>query len=291
MSGKLPGRWWALASLALVGLGASPVGGAEAPSGAQADGLVGVVVATRTLDLGPKVAGRLEDLKVRLGERVAAGQVVAQLETQTLQHEHAARQAGVKAAEADVNRNIILLTQAQQRLEREKRIKDYSAAEAVETAENQVALATADVELAKARASEAQARASEAAISLENARVRAPFAGLVSEIYLYPGTQVTQTTPVIRLVSEELRLRFAVPIAQAGLLRVGSTVSARVETLGIVLTGVVDSVSPEVDQASRLLKAEARLDIPASHRGKVPSGLLALVQLGAAPATAQNSGP
>jgi len=281
MSGNLPGRWWALAALLLVGLGAAPGEGDGTPAslGAANGGLVGVVMATRTLDLGPKVDGRLQELKVHLGERVAVNQVVASLETEAFEFELAARQAGSKAAEADLSRATILLAQAQQRLEREKRIKDYSAAEAIETAENQVGLASADLDLAKARAAEAQARLAQAVSNLENARIRAPFAAVVSEIYLYPGTQLARSAPVLRLVSEDLRLRFAVPIAQAGTLRPGVPVSARLETLGLVLTGAVENISPEVDQASRLLKAEARLDIPAAHRGRIPSGLLAVVEL------------
>lgn len=282
MSRHLPGRWWALAFLTLSGLGATPMGetaGAQASTLPLSQELVGVVVATRTLDLGPKVEGRLQELKVRLGERVAANQVVAALETEPLEFEWASRQASLKAAEAEVNRTTILLLQAQQRLEREKRIKDYSAAEAVETAEHAVALAAADQELAKARAAEAQTRLAQAATQLENAKVRAPFAGVVSEIYLYPGTQLARNSPILRLVSEEFRLRFAVPISHAGLLRPGAPVSARLESLGLVLTGFVENVSPEVDPSSRLVKAEARLEIPPAHRGRIPSGLLAVVDL------------
>jgi RND family efflux transporter MFP subunit len=253
--------------------------GAQASTLLPSQELVGVVMATRTLDLGPKVDGRLQELKVRLGERVAANQIVAALETDTLEFEVASRQASLKAAEAELNRSTILRLQAQQRLEREKRIKDFSAAEAVETAENAMALASADQELAKARAAEAQTRLAQAASQLENAKVRAPFAGVISEIYLYPGTQVGRSSPVVRLVSEEFRLRFAVPISQASMLRPGAPVSARLETLGLVLTGFVENISPEVDQSSRLLKAEARLEIPAAHKGRIPSGLLAVVNL------------
>jgi RND family efflux transporter MFP subunit len=237
------------------------------------------VVASQILDLAPRVEGRLDVLKVRLGERVSAGQELAVVELQPLEQELAARQANVQAAQADHSRSAILLTQAQQRLEREKRIREYSAAEALEQAQSQVALALADVELAKARVAEAQARLDQAASNLANARLRAPFAGVVAEILLQPGNLVGRTTPIVRLVSQELRLRFAVPPPLAGTLHTGTEVHVRLESLDVTLTGSVDSISPELDAASRHLRAEARLSIPPAWKGRIPSGVLAEVEL------------
>lgn len=240
---------------------------------------MGVVVAAQMLDLAPRVEGRLEALKVRLGDRVSAGQEVAVLEFQPLELELAARQANLHAAEAEQSRSTILLTQARQRLEREQRIREHSPAEAVEQAESQVALALADVELAKARVAEARARLDQATRDLAHTRVRAPFAGVVSVLFLQPGNMVGRTTPILRLVSEELRLRFAVPTALASTFRTGLEVHVRLEALEVTLTGVVDSISPELDPASRHLRAEARLDIPPTWRGRIPSGMLAQVEL------------
>jgi membrane fusion protein, multidrug efflux system len=279
-SWKSPCRRALLAALVLLAPGQAP---ADAPAEARAvfsaESLVGVVVAARTLDLAPRVDGRLEVLRVRLGDRVAAHQEVATLERQPLSIELAARQAGVKAAEAEYSRSQVLLTQARQRLEREQRVREYTAAEAVETAENQVALAASDVALAQARLAQAQAQLDQVATQLEHTRVRAPFAGFVSEIFIYPGAQVGQSTPVLRIVSEELRLRVAIPASLASLARPGAVVQARLEALNLVVTGVLENVSPELDPASRHLKAEARLEVPAAHRGRIPSGLLAQVEL------------
>ncbi len=274
---------WVLACLMMLGPGITPARASEANSPALTasppGALVGVVVASRTLDLAPKVEGRMEVLKVRLGERVSAGQEVAVLELEPFELELAARLANLKAAEADQAKNNLLLTQAQQRLEREKRIREYSAAEALETAETAVALALADLDLAKARTAEAKARYDLAASNLANARVRAPFSGVVSEVLLQPGVLVGRTTPLLRLVSDELRLRFAVPAAQSGNVRPGTEVRVRLEALDVTVTGTVDSISPELDPASRHLRAEAKLNVPAAQRGRIPTGLLAQVEL------------
>ncbi len=281
----------ALAGLLLLGSGLAPAADVHLSSSAWPGGLVGVVVAARTLDLAPQVEGRLESLKVGLGDRVKEGQELATLDRQPFEIELAARQAGVKAAEAEQARSQVLLTQAKQTLEREKRVREYTAAEALETAENQYAMALSDVALAQARTAQAQAQRDHAASSLAYTRLRAPFAGVISEVFIYPGAQVGRATPVVRVVSEELRLRVAVPASLAGRVRPGTPLKARLESLELVVTGVVESVSPEIDPASRHLKAEARLEVPEAHRGRVPTGLVAQVELEVESATLGSDGP
>jgi RND family efflux transporter MFP subunit len=261
-------------------LSATPERSSTLAPAASPDALVGVVVAHQALDLSAQAEGRLQKLEVRLGERVAAGQVLAVLELEPLQIEVNARQASLQAADAELRRSEVLAHQAQQRLEREKRISHLTAAEALETAENELALAQADVELAKAHRAEAEARLAQAQRTLENARVRAPFAGRITERYQALGTLVGSSTPLFRLVSDELRLRFAVPETQAASVRVGGTVQVRLPALGVTLEGRVESLAPEVDPASRHQKAEARLLIPEPLKDRVAVGLLAEVVLG-----------
>lgn len=275
-------RGLSAACLLLLGLGAA---GAEAagdgetgPVAVRAEPLVGVVVASRVLDVSCQAEGTLEQLRVRLGERVKAGQVLAALDLRPLQLELAVRQAALDASKVELGRAKILLTQAEQRLERERRVAEYSAAQDVETAENQLQLARADVELAQARMAQAQAQLALAASNLEQAQVRAPFSGAVSEVYLQPGATVRRGAPVVRLVAEELRLRFAVPESRAGSVQPGTAVRVRLQAVEVVLQGTVDNVSPEIDSASRHIWAEARLQIPDSLRSRIPTGLLAQVE-------------
>ncbi len=243
-----------------------------------ASAIVGVVVASHVVDLSPQVEGRLETLKVRLGERVSAGQTLALLELQPFQLELAGRDAGVQVAEADESRALALVEQARRRMERERRILAFSAAEALETAENEVALAQADLARARGLLAEARVRQAQAARGLEQARIKALFTGIITEFYMQPGVLVSRATPILRLVSEELRLRLAVPESIAHTLRLGTRLRVRLETMNVELTAVVNHISPEIDTLSRHQKMEARLDIPESLRGRIPTGVLATVE-------------
>ncbi|HEX8698484.1 MAG TPA: efflux RND transporter periplasmic adaptor subunit [Myxococcaceae bacterium] len=269
----------AAALLAVPGsaLAAPPRNAPTAATAIPADWLVGVVVAHHALDLTAQAEGRLEKLEVRLGDRVQAGQVLAVLELAPLQMEVNARQATLQAADAELRRAQVLLQQAQQRLEREKRISHLTAAEALETAQTELELASVNVDLAKARRAETEARLEQARKNLEYAHIRAPFTGRITERYQSLGSMVGRATPLFRMVSDELRLRFAVPETRTATVRPGAPVQVRLPALGVTLEGKVESLAPEVDTASRHQKAEARLTIPEPLRSRVAVGLLAEV--------------
>lgn|GEM_PF-2030279 len=246
--------------------------------------LLGVVVASQVLDLVAEVEGRLSEVKAHVGQRVEAGELVAAVDSEPMRLELAARQCTARASEAIAQRAVIVLAQARQRLEREQRIRDFTAAQAEETARNDVAMAEADLHLAQAQLGTSKARMAQAERDVGLARLKAPFTGIVTEQYLTPGMRVSRDTPVLRLVSEQLRLRFAVPERLAPGLRTGDTVRVLLSTVGVELTATVDRLSPEVDPASRHQKAEALLQVPDALRGRLASGLVADVYLQPAPA-------
>jgi len=258
----------------------TPSAPGAAPAGVRASSpaLVGVVSATQALDVFPQVEGRLDTLKVHLGEHVEAGQLLASLDTRTRQWELASRQAQLRAAEAEHRRCLLLLEQARASLERQRRVREFTAAEEYEKALHAVSLAEADVALAKARIGSARAETSLSRENLDQASIRAPFGGVVSEEYLQPGMVAGRTTPIVRLVSEERLLRFAIPEAWVGTIRPGHEVWVRAGGL-LPLRGVVERISPELDATSRQLKAEARLELSERAREVLPLGAVVPVEL------------
>ncbi|MCK8498100.1 efflux RND transporter periplasmic adaptor subunit [Myxococcus fulvus] len=241
--------------------------------------LLGVVVASQVLDLVFAVEGQLSEVKAHLGQRVQAGEVVAALDAEPLRLELGTRQANMRASEAVVHRAVLVVAQARQRLAREQRIRDFSAAQAEETAQNDVALAEADLQLAQAQLASTTARAAQAERDVNVARLKAPFTGTVTEQYLTPGMRVSMGMPVLRLVSEQMRLRFAIPEQLAPSVRPGDTVRVRLPAVNLELTAVVDRLSPEVDLSSRHQKAEALLQVSDALRSQLASGLVAEVYL------------
>ncbi len=244
-------------------------------------GFLGVVVATHSVDLAPKVSGRVEAVHVRLGERVSAGASIATLDTAALRHDLKMGEAKLKIARAEEARAKTELAQLEEELEALTsllRSGNISAKELSAAGHRQQSAAAA-LDAAGARVAEAEAQVLQLKQTLTDAHVRAPFSGVISDRFVDPGAMVGPTVPIARLVSaDSLRVRFAVPEQLAGGVGVGVAVQVEVSTVNAQLRGVVENVAPEVDIASRMIIAEAKLDSTGAKRA-IPSGAVARVSI------------
>lgn len=115
----------------------------------------GTIVPIQTVNLNPKTSGRLADLRVEQGDRVAKGQLVARMETKDLEAER--NQALANLAQAQANLSL---------LKAGSRPEAIGQAQAtVEQAQAEVTAAQARFNLANERARRNQALATEGAIS------------------------------------------------------------------------------------------------------------------------------
>jgi RND family efflux transporter MFP subunit len=101
-----------------------------------------------------------------------------------------------------------------------------------------------------------------AAKQLEDAVVRAPIAGIVSERPVHVGEYIAERTPVATIVQvNPLKLRTGVQERHAGIVRPGQMVEFRVESFGDTLfQGKVAYVSPALDETMRTFTVEALVD-------------------------------
>jgi len=147
------------------------VGTAEATGGGSANGAGisanGYVVARTKASVSSKVLGRLAWVGVTEGSQVKENQVIARLES-------ADYEAALLAANATVAQLDAQHVQAERDL---KRTQSLRAQNVVSDADLETAQTKLDVSVAQANAARAQAKLAEA--TLENTRVRSPFAGTV----------------------------------------------------------------------------------------------------------------
>ena len=141
------------------------LGTARAGTVTQTVGVSGVLQPTRSWDLYFATAGTIAQLDVTAGQHVHAGQVLAVLDTRSLQAQVASAQAGVAAAQAKVD------------ADQASPAADYVAASAQLSADED-ALTAADEQLTAERA------------SLAAATLRAPAAATVAEVNVAVGENV-----------------------------------------------------------------------------------------------------
>lgn len=255
---------------------------------AQGPGFLGVLVAREAVDVSGRSEGRVAAVRVRLGDRVVKNEVLASLDVHALQDELAINQATRRAARAEVERSTLEQAEAREKHARRRRALsapvEAVSEEELANARYQEQFAAQRLEAARARAAEQEARVALLEREIEEAQIRAPFAGVVTACYVSPGATVARGGAVVRLISaDDLWVRFAVPEEEsaAAAIRAGLTVTVTVEDVEAALSGQVEKVAPEVDPASRMIVAEARVVLPAGTSRQALSGRVARVRVAA----------
>lgn len=143
-----------------------------------------------------KVAGYVASITVDIGDRVTEGQVLATLDIPEMaqqyaqaENELAEQRAEVARAEADATLKKVVFERS-----RGLRAKDAIAEQDLDQARAEAAKANAELHLAQARAKSGEARLAELRALMDYARLRAPFAGIVTQRFLDRGALVQAAT-------------------------------------------------------------------------------------------------
>ncbi|QCL97390.1 efflux RND transporter periplasmic adaptor subunit [Agrobacterium tumefaciens] len=189
-----------------------------------------VVLATGVLEplelvrVGAQASGRIEHLAVKIGDIVEAGQLVAEIDSQTRRNTlrdreaalaniravHAARSAGLVKAEKDFERERDLLAGGSTPR------AQYDAAVAMRDT------ARAEVQSLDAQVAQAQVALESAGIELDYTRITAPIAGTVVAIVTDEGQTVNalQTAPTIVMIARLDTMTVRADISEADVVRV-----------------------------------------------------------------------
>lgn len=122
---------------------------------------------------------------------------------------------------------------------------------------DQVLSARAQVESTKAQMQSAQAQVAIARQAMNDATIKAPFAGKVSGNPVQPGSVVGPGSPVVRIVGKEgSYFEGEIPESNIGKIDIGSNVTVTVNAIpGATFQGVVRAISPAGETVGRLFKA------------------------------------
>ena len=194
-------------------------------------------------DLGAKVSGHVSELKVDIGARVKAGQMLARIAVPELIQARNAAAAEVAAQRSAYDRTVEL---------------------AAHNSVTQRALAEAQGRLDTAIAREAEAEA-----ELEYTLIQAPFDGIVTLRTIDPGDMVYQasspkgkTEPLLRVAKVDvIRVKTYVPERESIWVDVGDAATVTFEALpGRVFASKIARISGALDPATRTMLVE--IDLP-----------------------------
>ena len=239
--------------------------------GGTTSGFEAVVEAVRQTVVAAQVAGAVTALDVKAGDTVKSGQVLARIDARAAEQNASASEAQVRSAQA-------LLDVASKDFERQKQLfqKEYISQAALERAESQY-------KATQAQAAALLAQAGAARTQSGFYVVRAPFAGVVSEVPVALGDMALPGRALLTLY-EPGALRVTAAVPQSAFAQ--PVQSAKVEFPG--LSAERRWFSPAAAQVQVLPTADAathtvqlRVALPAGVAGVSP-GMFARLWLPAA---------
>lgn len=232
----------------------------------------GELLPWREIELHAKVSGYLKQVLVEVGQRVHAGEILAELEMPETQAERKRAAAIVRRQEEAVRKAAAAHSEARLRYDRLRVIhtedsrlvagQELDAARLNELSEAaNVALEESQLEVEKAELARLDA-------FLGYSSIRAPFDGVVTRCHVDEGALVqagtassTQARPLFRLSQvQKIRLVFPVSLSHAGYVRVGGHLTVGLDDGSEEISCVVSRSARRLDHATRTMHVEADLD-------------------------------
>jgi RND family efflux transporter MFP subunit len=226
----------------------------------------GEVVAGRSSSLGFELPGTLERVLVEEGDRVVAGQPLAQLDRRRLraQRQQSLAKRDVARAAVEEVRQQLILAELQRDRRRQLHAQGAISREDLDQQIHGSAALRSRLVQAEAQVDDAEARLRQIDVDLARSVLVAPFDGTVSRRRLDEGVVVSGGQALITLVeSAPLEVRVGVPPDAARDLRPGQRHPLRVGDRRLQAT--VSALLPELDAGSRTATVVLRLpteDLP-----------------------------
>jgi RND family efflux transporter MFP subunit len=125
-----------------------------------------------------------------------------------------------------------------------------------------------DIRMAQSRLEQAQARLASVDAQVAYTEIRSPFAGTVTEQFMYPGDMAKPDGPIFTVMDLEVVVaRAQVPESQAAAVRQGQPCAfAPVDSPGVGFSGQVSVVNRAVDLARRTIEVWCLIPNPKSLR-------------------------
>ena len=213
--------------------------------------LSGSIEANENVEIRSEVSGIVEQIYFTEGTNVTKGQVLLKVNDIELR---------AQLSQATTKQNLAS--------ENERRAKLLLQKEAISQEEY-------DIASAEFRSLKAQSQLIQAQIAKTS--IRAPFSGKIGLRNISPGTYVTPSTLITKLVSSnQVKISFSIPEKYATEVENNTTVKIMIPNSSESFSAKIYAIDPEIEIATRTLKVRAIADNPSN---KLIAGTFATVEL------------
>lgn len=213
--------------------------------------------------VAPKVAGRVVEIRKRIGDPVRANEVVARIDDAEYQQALREAEASLKIAQASLTEAQSQFALARQELERVQQLKEKGIASPAE-----LDAATTNYEAQQSRLKLAQAQVEQREAALRSAQIRlnytvltAPAPGFTGERFVDEGALLAANAPVISVVGiEKVIVRTTVSERDYGRLEPGQPASVMVDAYPERrFSGTLARIAPLLREESRMAEVEVEV--------------------------------
>ncbi len=225
--------------------------------------IIGRLVSRQGGSLAARTGGAVVALHVGVGDQVEAGQIIAELDRETLDANYALAKGQLKTARAQLTVNQarhILAEQKRSRLEKLRRSTAFNKAD-FDDATQSLAIATAEIAKSRAEIATMRARLTLAQIERSRAVILAPYRSVVLSRETEVGAWLRQGDPVVRLLSPEaLDIEAEVPARYLDGVTAGQAFSLHLAD-GSVQVARVRAVLPQENPRTRTRTVRLSADL------------------------------
>lgn len=226
----------------------------------------GALVGKAEVLVSPKLAGRVKEILIDLGDAVQADQLLATLDDEEIRHEVDEAKAKISVARASLEEINTSLETAQNELERIKTLRQrkVAAETELETAESEVSKFQGRKRVAEANINQQEAalRASEARLSYT--KIHSSIDGFVGKRFVDEGAMLSSATPIVSLADiTSVKTVISVVEKDYAKVKIGLTATLKVDAYpDRVFEGRVSRIAPILDPDTRAAEAEIVFDNP-----------------------------
>lgn len=227
----------------------------------------GSLMAIQTARIIPEIPGKIEELRVQIGDYVQTGKILVQMDISTLKLQHKQAEAGLSVANAN-------LADAQKNWERVQTLHSENAVSQQQFEKMKLGLDAAQAQMNQARAGFDLLK-----MQLDKATLTAPFSGVITQKGFQKGDLFSPAVmlPVYTL-QDVSRIKIELQITSQEIMGIakGQSAELTVDYLDHPISGQVTLVGVAADPLSKTFFVECQFDNP---KGALRAGTFGKVDI------------
>jgi macrolide-specific efflux system membrane fusion protein len=238
---------------------------------------LGSVQPWRHVDVGVQVSGQITRLHVEVGDKVEAGQLLAEIDARVVQARLAQNTAELARLRGLLAQQQAARDLARSQAQRQRTLfaANATSREALDAAEAQLRIVEAQIAQTEAQIEGQEAVLANDRTTLSFTRVVAPMAGTVVSLTAVEGQTLNanQTTPIILRIADLSRMRVVAQVSEADQPRLTPGMPVRFHTLGRPerrYEARLQQILPTPEVVNNVVLYAARFEVPNADGALLP---------------------